>query len=78
MPRDGQRMQRRYTSARLGGNATRMAQEHEGTDQGGECVEVAAFAGIVGVRDSKDPDGGHLTLTSEAFAALVRALEKLR
>ncbi|WP_412515448.1 DUF397 domain-containing protein [Actinomadura madurae] len=37
-----------------------------------------AFAGVVGVRDGKDPDGGHLTFTSEAFAALVRGLEKLR
>ncbi|HEU5029281.1 MAG TPA: DUF397 domain-containing protein, partial [Spirillospora sp.] len=27
---------------------------------GGECVEVADFAGVVAVRDSKDPDGPKL------------------
>ncbi|WP_149263397.1 DUF397 domain-containing protein [Actinomadura sp. K4S16] len=33
---------------------------------GGECVEVAAGAGCVLVRDSKDPDGPCLGLTPAA------------
>ena len=38
----------------------------------GECVEVAAFPeGVVGVRDSKDPDGPVLTLTRGAFLGLL-------
>ncbi|WP_083598484.1 DUF397 domain-containing protein [Actinomadura madurae] len=59
-----------------------MAQEHEGhrpgRRPGRRMCGGRAFAGVVKVRDGKDPDGGHLTLTSEAFAALVRDLGKLR
>ncbi|MFE7412571.1 DUF397 domain-containing protein [Streptomyces laurentii] len=43
--------------------------------QGGQCVqwaaEHAAATGEFLVRDSKDPDGPHLTLTAGAFAGLV-------
>ncbi|MFC0040446.1 DUF397 domain-containing protein [Actinomadura rayongensis] len=35
------------------------------------CVELARFPRVVGLRDSKAPDAGHLSLTPEAFAALV-------
>ncbi|MEU8346787.1 DUF397 domain-containing protein [Spirillospora sp. NPDC048832] len=35
----------------------------EGTSA--QCVEVARLAGAIGVRDSKCPDHGHLTLTME-------------
>ncbi|MFF0526494.1 DUF397 domain-containing protein [Actinomadura nitritigenes] len=35
---------------------------NESTNQGGECVEVAALSDAIGVRDSKDPEGGHLAL----------------
>ncbi|MFJ5680892.1 DUF397 domain-containing protein [Streptomyces sp. NPDC093097] len=45
------------------------------SNNGGSCVEWApAYAtatGIVPVRDSKDSNGPHLTLTREAFAGLV-------
>lgn len=40
----------------------------------GACVEVADLSGVVGVRDSKDPDGGHLAVDPTAwrsFTALV-------
>ncbi|HEX6472261.1 MAG TPA: DUF397 domain-containing protein [Streptosporangiaceae bacterium] len=38
----------------------------------GECVEVAVFSsGVVGVRDSKDPDGPPLMVSRRAFAALL-------
>ena len=43
---------------------------HSG-DQG-ECVEVAALpAGGIAVRDSKNPDGPHLTLSRHAFRSLL-------
>lgn len=42
------------------------------SDQGGNCVEVAACPGAVHVRDSKDPDGPVLTLTPDAWADFVR------
>ncbi len=42
----------------------------------GECVEVAALEGLVGVRDSKDPTGPVLRVTPGAFAAFVRAVAR--
>lgn len=45
------------------------------TTQGGECVEIAAFTNAIGIRDSKLPDAGHLSLSSAQFAALVRRLK---
>ncbi|GAA0595994.1 DUF397 domain-containing protein [Actinomadura livida] len=46
--------------------------------QGGECVEVAALAPAVAVRDSKDPDGPRLAFGAAAwrvFAGRVKASE---
>ncbi|GGT72218.1 DUF397 domain-containing protein [Actinomadura citrea] len=37
----------------------------------GNCVELAALPQAVGIRDSKAPGAGHLTLTPHAFADLV-------
>ncbi|MEV0424909.1 DUF397 domain-containing protein [Micromonospora sp. NPDC050495] len=38
----------------------------------GECVEVADnLPGVVGVRDSKDPDGPALTFTATTWRAFV-------
>ncbi|MFK0296597.1 DUF397 domain-containing protein [Streptomyces sp. NPDC090442] len=43
------------------------------SDNGGNCVEVAAnVPGVVPVRDSKNLAGPHLTLTPQAFAGLVQ------
>jgi hypothetical protein len=42
--------------------------------QGDACVEVAQFGGVVGVRDSKDPEGPKLMITHQAFRALVQEL----
>jgi hypothetical protein len=38
---------------------------------GNECVEVAALADRRGIRDSKAPEAGHLTLNPEQFAQLI-------
>jgi Domain of unknown function (DUF397) len=44
--------------------------------QGNDCVEVTRLPTRIGVRDSKNPAAaGHLTLTLEAFAALVTRLK---
>ena len=44
-------------------------------DNGGNCVEVAAIAKAIAVRDSKDPNGGQLVLSPQRwhrFTAEVR------
>ncbi|WP_433474129.1 DUF397 domain-containing protein [Spirillospora sp. CA-142024] len=46
----------------------------EGTS--GQCVEVSALPGAIGIRDSKAPDGGHLTLDRRAFQALLADLKR--
>ncbi len=44
---------------------------------GGECVEVADLApATIGVRDSKNPDAGHLTLSPESFSQLITAVKR--
>ncbi|XRQ09066.1 DUF397 domain-containing protein [Actinomadura welshii] len=47
-----------------------------GGDGGEECVEVAALAEGRGIRDSKAPDAGHLTLSGESFARLVTRVKR--
>ncbi|QFG24523.1 DUF397 domain-containing protein [Actinomadura sp. WMMB 499] len=37
----------------------------------GECVEVADLTPNVGMRDSKAPEMGHLSLTPDTWAVLV-------
>ncbi|WP_243723267.1 DUF397 domain-containing protein [Actinomadura sp. 7K507] len=38
---------------------------------GRDCVEVAELSNVIGVRDSKYPEGGHLARASKAFKKLV-------
>ncbi|WP_067825133.1 DUF397 domain-containing protein [Actinomadura kijaniata] len=38
--------------------------------QGGDCVEVSGLGDAVGVRDSKNPDGGLLLISREEARAL--------
>lgn len=40
------------------------------------CVELGQLAQGVGVRDSKDPAGGHLSLTTDQFAGLVEQIKR--
>lgn len=46
------------------------------TNQGGACVEVAVLPDAIGVRDSKNPQVGHLTLSRESFATLVQHIKE--
>jgi Domain of unknown function (DUF397) len=41
----------------------------------GECVEIAAVDGAVGVRDSKDQGGPHLVFTPGEWTAFVRGVK---
>ncbi|MGI5323226.1 DUF397 domain-containing protein [Actinomadura nitritigenes] len=43
---------------------------------GGNCVELADLGAVVGVRDSKDPDGGHLGVSRDALRALLADLKR--
>ena len=54
----------------LTGAAWRKSSRSSGN--GGDCVEVADnLPGVVGVRDSKDPDGPALVFASTAWRAFV-------
>ncbi|WP_242909147.1 DUF397 domain-containing protein [Actinomadura terrae] len=44
---------------------------HSGTGDQSVCVEVASLHPQVGVRDSENPDEGHLVLSPQAFASLL-------
>ncbi|MFC0041331.1 DUF397 domain-containing protein [Actinomadura rayongensis] len=55
----------------------RKSSRSEGS-RNGACVELAGLSGFVGVRDSKDPDAGHLTLAPETFAALLARVKNAR
>ncbi|MFF9489939.1 DUF397 domain-containing protein [Streptomyces sp. NPDC014676] len=41
------------------------------TDEGPDCVEVATASAHILVRDSKIPDGPHLTLTPTTWATFL-------
>ncbi|MVZ98913.1 DUF397 domain-containing protein [Actinomadura sp. LD22] len=43
---------------------------------GGNCVELADLGVVVGVRDSKDPDGGHLDVSRDALRSLLADLKQ--
>jgi hypothetical protein len=50
---------------------------HSGGANDNQCVELGRLApgAGIGVRDSKNPDGGHLTLTSAEFADLLTQIK---
>lgn len=48
---------------------------YSGAGDNRECVELAQLPGAVGVRDSKNPAGRHLTLRGEVFGGLVAAIK---
>ncbi|MFI0450801.1 DUF397 domain-containing protein [Actinomadura sp. 6N118] len=48
-----------------------------GGDEGGQdCVEAANLNGLVGLRDSKAPGAGHLTLSADGFADLLARVKR--
>ncbi|MFB4318415.1 DUF397 domain-containing protein [Actinomadura sp. 21ATH] len=49
---------------------------HSGGANDEHCVEVGRLAQGMGVRDSKSPEAGHLSLTSDQFAELVAGIKR--
>ena len=47
---------------------------HSGS--GNNCVEVASMPAAVAVRDSKDPDGGHLVFAANDWEAFIRSIKR--
>ncbi|MQY03253.1 DUF397 domain-containing protein [Actinomadura macrotermitis] len=47
---------------------------HSGGNSG-QCVEIAQSPTLIGIRDSKNPDAGHLALDHTTFAALIDHLK---
>jgi hypothetical protein len=52
---------------------------HSGGVDDKACVELGRLApgAGIGVRDSKDPDGGYLTLSVAVFADLIEQVKRL-
>ncbi|PKK12704.1 DUF397 domain-containing protein [Thermomonospora sp. CIF 1] len=53
--------------------ATWCKSSHSGGN--GDCVEVARLKTVIGLRDSKNPDAGHLTISPGAFATLLTRIK---
>ncbi len=45
-------------------------------DNGGHCVELAVTAGVVAVRDSKDPEGPQLWIDRGDFRRFAAAIKR--
>jgi hypothetical protein len=50
---------------------------HSGGVNDSACVEVARLSAAVGIRDSKDPGAGHLSLTGRQFVQLTAQIKAL-
>jgi hypothetical protein len=67
----------RDDSAARGDGAARGAWRKSSYSGGGNnCVEVAAGAATVAVRDSKDPEGGELAFGASAWTAFTTAIKR--
>jgi hypothetical protein len=51
---------------------------HSGGSQGGQsdCVEAARLTGAVGIRDSKNPHAGALSVSGHDFARLLARVKR--
>lgn len=52
--------------------STRSGGQNEGQS---DCVELAALPDTVGVRDSKNPEAGNLSLDPRRFSAMLTAVK---
>ncbi|MEU6175598.1 DUF397 domain-containing protein [Streptantibioticus parmotrematis] len=57
--------------------AVRWTKSSYSGDGGANCVEVARTPAAVHIRDSKNPDGGILTVNADAWAAFVAFARRL-
>lgn len=49
---------------------------HTGSGNDDVCVEVARVGGVIGVRDSKDPEGPRLGVTPREFGRLLTSVRR--
>lgn len=54
---------------------TKSSYSTRNTTQQPMCVEVQRREGTVGIRDSKNPGQGGLSVSEEAFGALIRVIK---
>ncbi|MFC4911594.1 DUF397 domain-containing protein [Actinomadura gamaensis] len=47
-------------------------------DDGDHCVELADASTGVAIRDSKNPDGGHVTVERAAFCVVLEQIKSLK
>lgn len=73
-----------WKSSRSGGQggdcvevATTWRKSSRSDSQGGNCVEVADVDDVWFVRDSKDPDGGMLTVSGTAWHSFLTHLKSV-
>jgi uncharacterized protein DUF397 len=57
---------------------TRWRTSSRSNGHGGMCVEIGSGPGVVGVRDTKDRDGGTLAFESPTWAAFLAAVKDQR
>jgi len=55
---------------------TNWRKSRQSATSGGQCVEVGCEPGAIGIRDSKNPGGGQLTVNSAAWASFVTDIDK--
>lgn len=66
------------TTGGSGSVATVWRRSSYGSDNGGQCVEVALTGARVGLRDSKAPDGSCVTVDFGAWVSFTEALTSSR
>lgn len=55
-------------------SATWRKSSHSGGEHGG-CVELAALPNVIGIRDSKNPHAGHLTIGRRHLTTLLAEIK---
>lgn len=54
----------------------RKSSRSDGSSSADHCVEVAALSpGVIGIRDSKNVEGPHFSVSDDVFGRLIRQLK---
>lgn len=70
----GDALRRRSSYSGTETNCVEVAWRKSSLSNETDCVEVAHRSGVVGIRDSKCPEAGHLTVPHTAFHQLRQGL----
>ncbi|MFA1551704.1 DUF397 domain-containing protein [Actinomadura chokoriensis] len=57
-------------------SAARWRKSSHSTGQGGDCVEVAPLTTAIAVRDSKDPDGPRVVVSTVTARSMIDAIKQ--